>query len=524
MEKLLKKLVNLKCFNVHFSEVEPSVNNCFKIITHLTMPFLKIRFYLLFAAILILLPRNSISQELLKKTTIIGKIGTIISSGSTTPFLLRSNQYGLVPTKSGIGYLNISLNKDYDSLYTINKKLKRFGYGYGLEVHTNLGKSNQFLLPVAYAKIRYGAFEFYGGRRREIQGLVDTLGTMGSYIWSGNALPMPKLEISIPTYTPIMNNGLIAIKGNFAHGWFGKGDSVQNVWLHQKSFYARIGKPNWKVHMIGGFNHQVQWAGYPTKPFYDEPSDQTISRFSTDFTTYIQVISGVSLNNKGQGAASGAPVNEALNRAGNHLGSLDIGLHIGLSHYKILAYRQSFFEDGSLFYLNNIRDGLYGLSISTENKIITKLCLEYLDTRSQGGELFEWTPELRGRDNYFNNSLYRDAWTYKEQTIGNPMISTDRIQSLNTINYEYPIVNNRLTAISLHIFYTLLETKLRSQLISSKNLGNYDIIFDKPQLYFLQHLERTIMGYQSKISVSGDIGDLWPKNFGGQLTISKKLK
>lgn len=475
--------------------------------------------------LLLLLCQTGFAQEVFKKIQIQATLGSLISSDSTAPFLLRSNQYGLVPFKSGIGYLNISIKKEYDSLYTtIGRKLKRFGYGYGLETHLNVGRENQFLVPVAHLKVRYGAFELYGGRRREIQGLVDTTGTMGSYIWSGNALPLPKIEISIPRYTSIMKNGLIAIKGNFAHGWFGKGDSVQNVWLHQKSFYARIGKPKWKVHLQGGFNHQVQWGGYPTKPFYDELSKQTISRFSTDFSTFIKVATGVSLNNKGQGLNTGSPANEALNRAGNHLGSVDIGLHFDLSKYKILVYRQSFYEDGSLFYLNNIGDGLYGISISTMDKIIEKISFEYLDTRNQGGSLFEWIPELRGRDHYFNNSIYLDGWTYRGQTLGNPMLSADKIHTLKNIKSNYNIMNNRVTALNLNVFYSLLGAKIRSQLISSSNFGTYDVILNKRQISFQQCIQRTIREYTVSLNLSGDIGELWSRNFGGYLSISKKLK
>jgi hypothetical protein len=464
------------------------------------------------------------SQKFLQKTNIQASIGGIICSDSTTPFLLRSNQYGLVPLQSGIGFLNLNFKQEYDSLYTINKKLKRFGYGYGLELHTNLGRVNQLLLPVAHLKIRYGAFELYGGRRREIQGLVDTLGTMGSYIWSGNALPMPKVELSIPNYTPIMKNGLISIKGNFAHGWFGKGDSVQNVWLHQKSFYARIGKPSWKIHLIGGLNHQVQWGGYPTKPFYDELSKQTINRFSTDFSTFLKVATGVSMNNKGQGLNTGAPANEALNRAGNHLGSIDVGLNFNISGYGILMYRQSFYEDGSLFYLNNIEDGLLGISIFNNLRKIKKIIFEYFSSQSQGGAVYEDIPELRGLDNYFNNGIYRDNWTYKRSIIGTPLLLSHANNYIHqTLDPNY-VFNNRVNAFNIGIEYNILSFSHFTQIVNSKNFGNYNYPINYPQLSFLQKIQRDYGGFRINLNLSGDIGKLWPKNFGCNLVVKKQLK
>ncbi len=480
--------------------------------------------------LLLLLFQIGFAQPIFKKTQIQAALGTIVSSDSTTPFLLRSKQYGLVPVKSGIGYFNLSLKKEYDSLYTTNgRKLKRFGYGYGLETHLNVGRVNQFLVPVAHLKVRYGAFELYGGRRREIQGLVDTIGTMGSYIWSGNALPMPKIEISIPNYTPIMKNGLIAIKGNFAHGWFGKGDSVQNVWLHQKSFYVRIGKPAWKFQLLGGFNHQVQWGGYPTKPFYDELSKQTINRFSTDFSTFIQVATGVSLNNKGQGAVSGAPANEALNRAGNHLGSVDIAFNFNPGKYIVFLYRQSIYEDGSLFYLNNIADGLYGLSISKKNSFLSKICIEYLDTRNQGGTLFEWIPELRGRDDYLNNSLYKDAWTYKSNTIGSPLFLTNGVlmgsqaSPKNLKQYNF-IVNNRVSALQIQLFYHYKGFNASSQIIKSTNLGNYEYPYNLSQISLLQQINSTYKTYKFSVKIATDLGELWANNFGINLSAAKLIK
>ena len=344
---------------------------------------MKIKLLFIFQIFIVFLTNG---QGILEKSQASFSSGFIVSTDSITPFLMRSNQYGLVPFKSNTAYLNANIHKEYDSLYTIDRKLKPFGYGYGLELHANLGTVNQMLLPVGYAKIRYKAFEIYAGRRREIQGLVDTLGTMGSYIWSGNALPMPKVEISIPNYTPILGHGLISIKGNYAHGWFGKGDSVQNVWLHQKSFYMRIGKPTWKVRMYGGFNHQVQWGGYPTVPFYDEVSKQIINKYGTDWPTYIKVVSGVSVNRNGDGLSQGGPANEAWNRAGNHLGSLDLGIDIKIKNALFMIYRQSIFDDGSLYYLNNIADGLNGISIKKQNGILRNICIEFLNTSNQGGD------------------------------------------------------------------------------------------------------------------------------------------
>lgn len=465
--------------------------------------------------------QTGFAQQFFKKIPIQATLGTIVSSDSLTPFLLRTRQYGLVPLKSGIGYFNLSLRKEYDSLYsTTDRRLKRFGYGYGIETHLNIGKVNQLLMPVSHFKVRYGAFELYGGRRREIQGLVDTLGTMGSYIWSGNALPMPKIEISVPNFTTIMKNGLLAIKGNLAHGWFGKGDSVQNVWLHQKSLYARIGKPDWKVHLIGGFNHQVQWGGYPTKPFYDEISEQTISKFGTDFTTFFKISTGVRLNKYGKGNQVGVPSNEAGNRAGNHLGTVDIGITTNLRHTTFFIYKQSIYEDGSLFYLSNIIDGLYGVSVKRNIGIVKNITFEYFHSLNQGGDVFELQPELRGRDNYFNNSLYKDNWSYKNFGIGTPLITKNN-EGNNLSNT--PFFNNRIQSISFGVVYFTRKIVNKTEILNLNNYGTYYIPLTIKQLSFKQTTFFRIKDITYYLALSLDSNHFENFNLGTEIKILKNL-
>ena len=488
-----------------------------------------LRFYFLIA--ILFLPTLSKGQEYFKKTRIESQLGFISSTSKTTPFLLRSNQYGLVPLESQVGFVSGSVRLEYDSLFTQTKKLKPFGFGYGFTPHINFGVKNQILIPEAYAKVRFKSFEIYAGRRKEIQGLVDTLGTMGSYIWSGNALPMPKVEISIPNYTSIIGNGLVSMKGNFAHGWFGKGDSVQNVLLHHKSLYVKIGKPSWKIRMIGGFNHQVQWGGYPTKPFYDNISKQTISKFGMDFPTYFKVVSGISLSKGGEGweNQSGVSANEAGNRAGNHLGTVDIGMELKLKNSRLLFYRQSIFDDGSLFYLNNISDGLFGVSFARlkSRGIINNITFEYLNTSNQGGRyFFDQAPQLRGVDNYFNNSIYLDNWTYKNKVIGNPLLIPVKILELENSRFKNPnfIINNRVTAINFSVFYDFMLINACTQVVSSRNFGSYGFPIDKSQISFMQKVSYSNKGFEYNATLAGDLGEFLKNRIGLSLGFKKVFR
>lgn len=470
----------------------------------------------------------SFSQKWLKKTRAYSSVGIVAGSDSLAPFLVRSNQYGTLLNTSNFIFVNAGLYKQYDSLYTFNKKLKRFDYGYGFEGHVNLGKIQDFRLPEAFFKVRYGVFELYGGRRKQIQGLVDTTGTMGSYIWSGNAIPLPKVEVSIPNYTPIIGHGLISIKGNFAHGWFGDGDSVKNYWLHQKSFYTRIGKQNWKVKFYGGFNHQVQWGGRPATPFYDPLSNQTITSFGSDFSTFIKVATGVSLSSgsKDWTNQQGVSSAEASNRSGNHLGTVDLGVEIELNKAIVFIYRQNIYEDGSLFYLNNINDGLQGVSFKIkDSKTIKLICIEYLNTTSQGGSVFlNIKPELRGLDNYFNNGLYKDSWIYKGNVIGNSLLTSQQ-ESLNNAKQDAnTIVNNVIRAINFSIHYKIIDKyNLRTQIINSNNYGTLQNYLPKKQLSISQSLIFNHKNNNIALKLAGDLGQYWHKNIGVYINYKKYI-
>ena len=98
--------------------------------------------------------------------------------------------------------LNASLNSNYRVTDSTGYRPK-FDWGYGLNTVVNVGSENQLILPEAYVKGRLGAFELYVGRRKEIIGLVDTLLTSGSYIWSGNTLTNSQNSACHYQYLPL---------------------------------------------------------------------------------------------------------------------------------------------------------------------------------------------------------------------------------------------------------------------------------------------------------------------------------
>lgn len=464
------------------------------------------------------------------KTTYKLELGAFAATAGTNPFWIRSNQYGEVPLDAPSVTVRAQVKKDY------SPSVKKFAYGYGLRAVMNAGINNQFLLSEAYGKIRYGPFEFYAGRRREVFGLVDSVLSSGSYIWSGNALPIPKVQFSLPNYTPILKNGFIAIKGNFAHGWFGTGDSVSNYYLHQKSFYVRLGKPEWRIKIHGGFNHQVQWGG--SLLFNRIDRGVRITKFGTDLQTYWFVITSKSLYaDKSLYAAdtltitNNAPSAEGGNRVGNHLGTIDLGFEYEDNNNRWFLYRQSIYEAGALFRLTNISDGLTGLSLNRKHvqQGIQRIVLEYLHTSNQGGPYSSGrakVDELRGYEDYFNNGRYIDGWVYHQQTIGTPLIMPLRYTTglpQNLANNQNYILNNRVNALILGVQSRFRKFDLLTRFSASNNLGNYTTPLSYTQISVQQQVTVPFKAYILSATVAYDNAGVLRQNAGFNLLITRNL-
>ncbi len=470
--------------------------------------------YLIF--FLILCGKLSYSQNIFSNTKSYIETGFYVSSSNKQiPFWLYTNQYGSVSLSSPSVTVRGFISKDYDSTLNNSQKLKRFGFGYGLGGVTNLGQKSKLLLPEAFIKIRYQSLELYAGRRREIMGLVDTLLTSGSYIWSGNALPIPKIQLSMPHFKQLGKSSVF-LKFGISHGWFGDQGSVRNYYLHQKWIYGRIGKDNAKFKLYGGINHQVQWGGVTDNkdPLYSTDgklAPYPLYSYQFVLIPFLQKIIKVNPN-KLTSYDSGLAI-------GNHLGSVDLGFEYESRNIKFLFYKQQPYDFArSLYNLNNIEDGVYGLSFKFKHKVKVKnLLLEYLYTASQGLYRFGRyrNSNFVENDNYFSHGQYI-SWNYNSFIIGTPFILA---------NDKGGIYNNRVNA-----FSTYLSGKIHKKIIYStggtysSNLGVYGLGLYKSQ--FSGKLNTSYL-LNNGASVSGylavDAGSIYPKNLGLALIYKKIL-
>ena len=468
---------------------------------------------------------------------------TAFSASTTqqTPFWLRTNQYGTVPTTSPFGTLRggIAANYLHDITKPVNlikNKRRLIGWGYGLEVVGNMSRKSAVLIPEAYVKGRLWGLELLVGRRKEVIGLADsTLGT-GPYIWSGNAMPIPKIQLSLAEYTPIgFTKGVVSFRGLYAHGWFGNRGAVTHSYLHQKALYGRLGKPGWPVRFYAGFNHQVQWAG--RSEVITNENQIKNGRFPAGFRNYLNAITGTSL------AARGDNIDTTLfskadrgNRLGNHLGTLDIGFEISTKRFSLLLYRQSIYDDGSLFYLTNITDGLHGIRFKNSRPAsywfqIQTVLVEFLNTQSQGGAKFGDLDKERGADNYFNHTQYIDGWSYVGRTIGTPFIppaddTRSDLPRAQTIKNHLFSNNNRVQVFHVGVSGNWSQRYLFQLKCSmSQNLGTYAHLFPTIVGQFSSLLvvgfPAFARGMQARVSVASDHGALYPNSTGFQVSLRK---
>lgn len=453
--------------------------------------------------------------------------GTLVASDHA-PFWLRANQYGTVPLRNPVFRLGAGLHADYRPADSSGIRPKT-DWGYGLGVVLNAGVTNQLLLPEAYVKGRFGAFELYAGRRREVVGLVDTLLTSGSYIWSGNALPIPKVQIAVPEFTAVpFTNGVLSFMGNFAHGWFeNAGRLVKGSYLHQKQLYLRLGKPSWRFRLFGGANHLVIWGGESNLI----PSNFAVNgRLPSGIEYYPDVVLG--LRNSNAYLNDPNLTSFEVNRIGNHLGTLDVAAEVDLNRWSLMGYRQFIFDDGSLFRGTNLIDGLNGLRLKNRRQsgesafFLRQLTLEYLYTYSQGGDLFIDNAKQRGRDDYFNHSQLIDGWVYHGRTIGTPFLMP-YAEVRPTLPGRGGIVNNRLGMIYLGMNALVHnQWELTTRISYSRNVGTYSVPFPGTiqQVSGMVGVSRAMTwlgGTRLNAALAFDQGGLLPNSLGFSLGLRK---
>ncbi|PQA52725.1 capsule assembly Wzi family protein [Siphonobacter curvatus] len=457
------------------------------------------------------------------------QVGGLASTSNQTPFWLRSNEFGTIPLESPGGILSVGATGLWGNAQNMKKLYAKASF----EAVGNATRNSRFILPEAYAAVGLGHAELYVGRRREINGLTDTLLGSGSYAYSGNAVPITQIRIGTKDFAPLhFTNDIIAFNGFISHGWISNTDSMKNAYLHAKSLFVRIGKPSWKVRFYGGMAQYVQWGGYSK---YLDNSFSNNGHLPSDWKAFKKAWWPSALGGNDLG---GFTKFDSLNRSGNHLGSIDIALEISLKNSNLFFYIQRPWDDMSGVVFGNLPDGVYGVRWQNHNINDIKsfrfkqITAEFMTTLDQSGP-YDAKTLPKGADDYFNNYQYIDGWTNEKRVIGTPfftrwMDSNPKWHNLPAGRVRQMISNNKVQLLHIGLLGQFASgISLRTLLSQSWNYGRPtrpDPISVFKQFSGLVEIivpSKTLSGLEYKASFALDAGDWLPNSIGLILGIKK---
>lgn len=425
---------------------------------------------------------------------------------SQTPFWLHANQFSRVPVQGSYLAGQLGLYRTYSRSKSSKKLLD---WSAGAELVAFAGPVSNVFLTDAFVAGKLGQLELSIGQRKETGGLMDTTLTSGSLSFSGNSRPYPRIQLAFPHFVSLgFTQDFVAFKGSYSDGLLGKAqvqygniNEIPQVYLHHKALYIRLGKPQHRLHLFGGFNHQAMWGG----------EDKIFTGGLETPLAYKYVVIGKSW---------------AASRVGNHFGTIDLGAEWKGKKWSYFAYRQNIYEDGSLAGLTNIADGLNGLRVRRNGPVdpsgfqIKTLLLEFLNTKSQGGSIFDYDNRIFGRDNYYNHYVYTQGWSYRGRIMGTPLVPTQNIQKSDILKDTTALtMNNRLWAVHAGLLGQIQDIHVQVKGTLSRNLGtyNYPLAPARTQVSLLLLAEKPVRfagGSFLNVRVATDLGGLYPTTFG----------
>ncbi len=431
------------------------------------------------------------------------EFGSQINLSDTTPFWLVSNQFGKNSIANNSIFLDLQLKKNISSE-------KFFNYAYGIELFNKVDTNYKPILHQAYIKLKIWELLIQAGRFEEFYSNQDSTISSGSIIYSQNTRPMTKIIISSNGYVTVpFTFNKLELKGLFAHGWFEDDIYVENILLHHKNLYGRIGG-DWPVNIHYGLEHVAQWGG--------NSPDTSVGQMPVDFDSFIRVIKAE------EGDSNKVIPDEVINKYGNHIGSRNVGIDVQLKKYTFGVYRQSIFEDGSGKRRMNFPDGLWGIYFKTKEKnlFISKVVYEFIYTLDQSGPIHDWSRKLGGNDNYFNHYIYKSGWTYYGYTMGTPLITSPNYNQDDSIILK----NNRVMVHHLGIEGKISSINYRTYFSYSYNYGTHSNPFSPVKNNFSFFLDFSLpikLYYNFKLNTkcAFDLGKMYGNNFGFIISLNK---
>ena len=349
--------------------------------------------------------------------------------------------------------------------------------------------------------------------------------TGGDIVWSGNTRALPGYNLQVDYFNVPGTKGIFSIKANYADYMFLDRRYVRNALLHNKSLFFRF-RLHPRVHLQLGLEQWSVWGG--VSPDYGKQPQS--------FNDYLRVVLGMS-------GGGDATMSDQINVLGDHRGRELIQVDWTANAFTLSFAHDIPFDDGSGMGFQNFPDGVNTIffSFHEKDRWVSDILYEFVYTKCQSGprharpakpDELERDPDkhsyiMGGNDNYFNNGAYRSGWTYYGRTIGLPLFTPSPV---NGDGLVLGVCNNRVVAHHLAIAGKVArKIPYRFKATYSRNYGKYtnslSIFSSVPEQLSLA-LEVTLprLGRSLPVSLSaglyGDVGELYPDNFGLTLSLS----
>ena len=450
----------------------------------------------------------------------VGEASVLTSSGEFAPSFLHGNTNGNISPMPHSGNLSLGIVKP------ATRPSRWFDYDFGVVLtgRVQAGQQTSFDAPQPtatgyfrqlYAHVRLYVIDITAGIKPEVYGSQDPQYSSGGMLFSGNSQPVPRITIGVDEYTPVPGLfGYVEFKGGLTHGWFVDYDShvvsgerlskemekplttrpTTNALLHHLHASLRVGG-KLPVNLSYAFHHAAQWGG--NSPIYGQ--------FSTDIKTWWNIL---------KAGAGGNSLNDQLNAEGNHIGFQEWALWFKYGGWEARAYWQTIFEDKSAKFIGfgNIEDGLWGLHVKQHNwPFINAFTYEFLNTTAQDGPYHDKDGLIYGgRDNYYDNTAYRQGWTHFGQIIGSPLLA---------------VTNNRVRNHFLALGGDIYGYRYRVMANITHNWGTYAAPLESNNTALMLEVKKQFekaWGLEFTLALGADFGTQYGSSFGAIFTIAKR--
>ncbi|MCW0481759.1 capsule assembly Wzi family protein [Gaoshiqia sediminis] len=435
-------------------------------------------------------------------------------SDKQLPFWLEVNRLGTVSNKHGAQQL-----WGIDWQHRGNPFGKRgFSIDFGASLNGRTGNE-----PSVFATEYWG--KFYARKAYLLAGAqsdpvyAEGLSlSNGDLFQSRNARPLPRVEFGASDVTPFPSGGASFFSFDFKYAEHFLIDDriVSHPGLHHKWIRFNF-KITPELTFRTALDHWVFWDGYSSE-YGDLPG----------FNYYWKYV-------RGKEGGDESPETDQNNVAGNQLGQYVFQLNYHQDGYCLDIYWHHLFEDRSGMEWDNAEDGYGGLALTwlKETPLLKLIVMEYVHTMDQSGafHLDKPNPENparptgRGRDNYFNNSVYRSGFVAYNRMMGLPLF----VPTINEDGVSVGFASTRLWGIhSGFSGYFSEQVQWTGMMTWSRYFGNYGSRISPSQKLFSLAVSCQYQPKQKPISYSvrmaADLGDYEEPSLGVEFSLRYQLK